>query len=95
MSFSFQARAADKTALREAIAAEMDKVIVGQPIHAADKILVVVVANAYLDFLADNPDMDVAAHISGSLSWSGTSESPNFTGANVSVGVYHAPRKGE
>jgi len=90
MSFSFQVRAADKDALREAISVELDKVVAAQPVHAADKPLVAVVAGAYLDLIGYDESQDLVAHVNGSIT---VTDGKGVSQANVGVSVYYMPRE--
>lgn len=54
MSYSFSVKAATKPEAKAAVAAEIDRVIGAQPIHARDKAAAIVNASAVIDLLADD-----------------------------------------
>lgn len=89
MSFAFQVRKATKDEAKQAVAAEMQKVVDSQPIHAKDAEAVLAVANLYIDLVADDDTRDVHVAVHGSISNSTSdysTESP-VLGAQVNVGV--------
>jgi regulator of protease activity HflC (stomatin/prohibitin superfamily) len=70
MSYSFGVRAATKAEVAEKIAAELDKVVAAQPVHAADRAQAQAAAEAFLGILPEKPtDQDFYVSVSGSVSW--------------------------
>lgn len=76
MSYSFNVRAATKAEAKTAVAAVFDKVVADQPTHEHDKAAVLANANAAIDLLADNDEMDVEVSCSGWLSWISHQDDP-------------------
>ena len=87
MSYSFSVRAATKPEVLGKIAAELDKVVIAQPIHAADRTDAQEAALAFLNILSASADQDFHVSVSGSVSWNGTLGAPDqtLTSAGVSV----------
>lgn len=85
MSYSFNIRAATKDEAREKVAAELDKVVASQPIHAADSKQAMDAAASFIDVIRDDETQDILVSVSGSVSWTGDSE---INSANVSVTAY-------
>jgi hypothetical protein len=89
MSYSFNFTEPTKATAKLRIAHEFAKVIVGQPIHAADCHIAQAAACAMIDGLAE--DKPVSGSISGSVSakdWATTYPSPY--GLQHSINVYQA-----
>lgn len=82
MSYSFNVRASTKAEAKSKIAAELEKIAVSQPSHAADRAQAQAAAEAFVDVLAEDADRDVQVAVNGWLSWS---ESGVFTSACVGV----------
>lgn len=94
MSYSFNIRAADKAAAKEAVAAKFDEIIGQQPIHARDRAAVLSNANAVIDLLADDDTQDVSVSCNGYVSWSsGAAETAAFNTASVACSTSHASRE--
>lgn len=72
MSFSFTATGKDKAAAKAAVAAELDKVVGHQPIHARDRAAVQATADTFIDMLADDDTKDIRVSCNGYLSWNGS-----------------------
>jgi hypothetical protein len=74
MSYSFSVRADTKAEALEKVSVELDKVVVQQPVHAADRAQAYASAEAFLEVLpsekAENEDFYVS--VSGSVGWRGT-----------------------
>lgn len=90
MSYSFSGRGATKAEVMEKVAAELDKVVAGQPIHAADRAQAQAAAQAFLDVLPDaNGEQDIYVSVSGSVGWSGVLGAADqvLTSAGVNVSV--------
>jgi len=91
MSYSFVVTGADKAAAKAAVAAELDKVIAGQPMHARDKEAAIANAGAVIDLLTDSPPEGSIVHVSmnGSVGWMGDYQSKveeaELTAASVSA----------
>lgn len=86
MSYSFNVRAATVTAALEQIAAELDKVVASQPIHAKDRDQAFNAVKAFARLLPENTDgHDVVVSMHGSV---GTDGSENITGAGVGVSAH-------
>lgn len=81
MSFSFGVKAATKADAVAQATAKMDEVVVAQPKHADDAVLVKTTVEAYTNLLGDDETMDIQLSVSGSLGWSET----QTTNANISV----------
>ena len=71
MSYSFTARGKTKAEALAAVGAELDRVIIGQPIHAVDREPALAAVAAFVNVLPDNADKEVSVSVSGSLSWTG------------------------
>ena len=69
MSYSFIVRAKDKVEARAMVAAEFEKVVQSQPIHAADRAQALAAVGAFLDLLVDDDSMNVQVNVHGSVSW--------------------------
>lgn len=67
MSYSFSVRASSKSEAVVAIDAELAKVFASQPIHELDRATAQAVAESYLLMLRDEPGMDVAVSMNGSV----------------------------
>lgn len=93
MSYSFNIRAADKAAAKAAVAAEMAKVVETQPDHAVDQAAALAVAGTQIDLLKDEPDMDVAVSMNGSIGWIAQPSAQNLTTASVGVSAYYVMRE--
>jgi hypothetical protein len=71
MSYSFSIRAATKDEAKAAVAAEFDKVVAAQPIHARDKTVALANAAAVIGLLADDaPDgFTIGVSLNGYVGW--------------------------
>ena len=92
MSFSFTAKGRTKILALAQVKAEMDKVVAQQNVHKQDELTVYRTADTYLEHIREaNSDEQIVITASGSLSWQiPGNPPPEFTGANVSIGVYVA-----
>jgi len=91
MSYSFSVRASSKSEVGAQVAAEFDKVVASQPVHAADKQAVNDAAQAFVGILRDPGEGEyVGVSVSGSLTWSAPDDAANFTGSSISVSAYVA-----
>lgn len=89
MSYSFSVVAATKADVKTKIAAEMDAVVLSQPVHAADHDPAIAAASAYIDLLADPADHEqVSVSVCGYLSWL---TEGSFVGSSVSVAAGIGP----
>lgn len=86
MSYGFNVRAADKAGAKTAVAAELDKVVQQQPVHAVDRAAAEAAAGAQIDLLGDDADKDISVSLSGSVggTWAGA-ELTELTTATVSA----------
>lgn len=82
MSYSFSVKGVSKAEALQKVADEMDKVVVGQPVHAKDAEAVKVGAATFVGFLEDDDKKDVVVSVSGSLAWQAEGL---FTSASVSI----------
>ncbi|MET4190686.1 MULTISPECIES: hypothetical protein [unclassified Bradyrhizobium] len=73
MSYSFNVKAASKDEAKAVVAAEFDKVVSQQPIHARDKAAALANANAVIDLLApEAPEGHmIAVACNGYVGWRG------------------------
>ncbi|MCK1684228.1 hypothetical protein IVA87_33790 [Bradyrhizobium sp. 147] len=69
MSYSFSVKAPNKAAAKAAVAAEFDKVVASQPIHARDRAAALANAGAAIDALVDDEALHVSVNLSGSVGW--------------------------
>lgn len=94
MSYSFNVKAADKAAAKEAVAAKFDSdVIANQAVHARDRAAVLANANTVIDLLADDDTKDVSVSCSGSVSWgSAAGDEPLFSSVSIACNASHAVR---
>jgi len=86
MSYSFNVKAASKAEAKLKIAAELDKVVASQSVHAKDRDQAQAAAHAFVDVLDDDEAKDVSVSVNGWLSgnWAGN-DLASFTGACVGV----------
>ena len=90
MSYSFSIRPANKAELKSAISAELDKVVLQQPIHEIDRDTHEEAAGAMVDLVRDPyENEDMTASVAGSC-WGdiadGKVKALNGGSINVSVG---------
>lgn len=86
MSYSFSVRAASKAEALQKIAAELDKVVAAQAVHAKDRSQAMAAAEAFVGLVAEPSDsQEVSVSVNGSVGWTG--EEMNITGASVGVSV--------
>ena len=93
MSYGFTVTGATKTEVVEKIAAEFEKVVELQPIHARDRASAIAAAYAFMDLLTPDPEKDISCSVHGSLSWVGTGDSPVISHAGLHIGAGHAARR--
>lgn len=67
MSYSFQVRGATKAEALGKVKAELDKVVLAQPIHTTDKQQAFATAESFVALLADDADYDVCVSVHGSV----------------------------
>jgi hypothetical protein len=91
MSYGFDFTVESKAAAKERLNAELAKVMEHQPVHAKDVPSVVVLANDTLDLLQAE-DKDVRVQVYGSVSYSGSQESPVISAVNASITISSMPR---
>lgn len=83
MSYSFSAKGVTKDAAKDAAAAEFDKVVESQPVHAADRDAALATVGAMIDAVVDPAEgEEVRVSVSGYLSWRTEGE---FITASVSA----------
>ena len=88
MSYSFSVRGATKAEAIEKVAAELNKVVASQPIHAADSVQAQAAAEAFLNVIPSNVDGEgFYVSVSGSVGWSGNLGTPECTITSASVNV--------
>lgn len=89
MSYSFTVKAATKALALEAVAAEMQKVVASQPVHARDEAAVNKNAAEIVALLPDDDTKDVTFGVNGYVSWSSAHQlgDPDFKLSAVSVAV--------
>lgn len=93
MSYSFNVKAADRSAAKSAVEAKFDEVISQQPIHARDRAAVLANASAVIDLLGDDDTKDVSVSCNGYVSWaSGGVDDANFNSTSVACSAGHANR---
>lgn len=94
MSYSFSARGATRESVIEVVAAELDKVVDAQPIHAADREQAAATVAAFLAIVPDASDAeDYCVYVSGSISYTGGTGEPDIVrGASVNVGASLLPK---
>lgn len=92
MSYSFSAKAANKAAAKEAVAAKFDEMVVHQPVHAHDRAAALTNANTVIDLLVDNDSKDVFVSCHGSVGWTGNEADAQFNSVNVGCNAYHIDR---
>ncbi|MEO8804625.1 MAG: hypothetical protein ABI433_00970 [Burkholderiaceae bacterium] len=87
MSYSFSVRAATKAELKVKIAAELDKVVAGQPAHARDRVQAQAAADAFVDVIDADETRDVVVTVNGSVSgqWQPDNTLTSLSGASVSI----------
>lgn len=87
MSYSFNVRAATLAAAVVAVAAELDKVVAAQPIHAADHSAALETAKAFIGLCAEPGDgQEVSVSVNGYVSRYDRDDDA-FSGASVGVTV--------
>jgi hypothetical protein len=92
MSYSFQVKATSRAGAKDAVAAEFDKMVEFQKIHARDKAIVLANANAVID-LVEEPadDFVLSVTCNGYLSWTVTDpdvDAQKFSGVSVNCAAY-------
>lgn len=87
MSYSFSARGATKAEVMQKVAAELDKVVASQTIHAADRAHAQAAAETFLGVVTDpSGSKDFYVSVSGSVSW-GLDDVITAASVNVSAGL--------
>lgn len=81
MSYSFNVRAPSKAEACTAVEAELAKVVASQPFHEADRATAQAAAESFVALLIDEPSMDVAVIMNGSVYM------PNAGFQTVTVGI--------
>jgi len=84
MSYSFNARGANKSALMDAVKEEMRMVVSQQPSHKQDRDVVLGAAESLADLLMPDASKDMFTQMNGSLSTNGEG---HVTYASVSITV--------
>lgn len=93
MSYSFSVRGTSKADAKAKVAADFDKVVAGQPIHARDREAALAAAGAFIDLLGDEHEREVSVSVSGYVAWpavlgAGSEATPPLSGASVGVSAY-------
>jgi len=90
MSYSFTVRAASKEEAISKVAAELDKVVELQAVHAADREQAQTAAEAFIAVVPDpKDDQDLSVSVSGSL----TSTVAGVVGGSISVSAEVVAKK--
>lgn len=91
MSYSFNCRGANAAELKTEVAAELDKVVEQQPIHAADRDVAEDAAGGLIDTVR-YPDENeaIVANVNGSC-WR-DSDDENLSGVSLNVTISFAPK---
>ena len=90
MSYSFSTRGATREVVMARVMEEMNKVVVGQPIHAADSAQAVAATEAFLGVVRDADEkQDYQVSVNGSVGWTSVEV---ITNASVSVQVSLVPK---
>jgi hypothetical protein len=90
MSYSFHVQDGSKKGVGKLVAAELDKVVASQPVHAVDVKVAHDAAEASVALLVDpSEDEVVSVSVSGSIGGRADGE---YTTANVSVSVAIRPK---
>ena len=85
MSYSFSVRGVNKEEAMERVAAVLDEVVAGQPIHARDREAALAAVSAFVNVLPVDETRDVSVYVSGSVSWTGLSPNESIMSAGVNV----------
>lgn len=95
MSYSFSVAGKTKAEVKEAAAKEFDNVVKYQANHAYDRAAALANIDALIDLLPDEvPEGHVLkVNASGYLSWQGTVEDPQYTGASTSANAHYVLEK--
>lgn len=83
MSYSFKVVALNKADAKSKVAAELDRVVAGQPVHSKDRDAAAEVATKFIDMLQDDGALEVGMH--GSIATDGMGG--KVLGASVNVSV--------
>lgn len=67
MSYSFTVRGSTRAEVRFLVAAELDKVVEAQPVHAADRVAAEEVANTFISLVPEDADKDFVVSMHGSV----------------------------
>ena len=94
MSYSFNVKAANKAAAKEAVAAKFAEVVAAQLVHEKDQAAVLANAGAVIDLLADDDTKDVSVSCNGYVSWPGPDASA-LNSVSVACSASHAARPAE
>lgn len=96
MSYSFSVRATQRETVLEKIAAEFDKVVSGQPMHARDREQAINAAKSFLELLPEAAEEGqvIAVSMHGSVGWrhdSPDGEQTTLLGAGVGISISLQP----
>lgn len=93
MSYSFSVKEATKEATIDAVYEQLNRIAERDPIHRADVHAAMTAAAAFINTLSDEPTMDIAVSMSGSVSWTGRQGEPQpITSVGTSISVSQASR---
>jgi hypothetical protein len=67
MSYSFSVKGATKAEASTKVAEELAKVVLAQPVHAADQAQAQAAADGFINVLADDSAQDVSVSVNGSV----------------------------
>lgn len=84
MSYSFNVRARSKTEVMAKVSGELEKMVLAQPIHSADRELAEMTASSFVNLLPNDPNHDTVVSVSGSI-WK---NEDGIRQASVSVNVH-------
>ena len=90
MSYSFSVHGATKRDVKEQVAAEFNKIVAAQPIHATDRQDANAAVRAFVELLRDDVNKDVSVTVNGSISWEGNDQ--GLTQANINISASLVPK---
>jgi len=96
MSYSFSVKESTKEAAIDAVYAQLNLIADRDPIHRADVPAAMTAAAGIINTLSDDPSMDIAVSMSGSVSWTGRQGEPQpivSVGTSISAALTSRPLK--
>lgn len=88
MSYSFAVKGKTKDDAVNAVRVELEKVVAGQPIHAADRDQALAAAASFVSVLMDDDQKDISVSVHGSVSTHN-----GVIGASIGVSASLIPRE--